>query len=185
MQLNPEDVKELTQHTRQWVAKANQLYTTEANAKLPYPKIHLDLTSNNAGEAHLKANLLRYNPILFSENKAEFLNVIVPHEVAHLAAWHFFEEPGHRIKWKRVMRMFGLPPAVHHSFTLTNLPSYKRKFTANCSCARPVLLTRKKMEILVSGQDMLCPVCCKFYKPSPDSVHRMQKLGVAIGLKHL
>ena len=45
----------------------------------------------SAGTAHLQRNIIKFNPVLYNQNKTTFVDQVVAHEVAHLITYqHFF-----------------------------------------------------------------------------------------------
>ncbi len=52
----------------------------------PHPESRLDLRGLSAGSACPARNRLRFNPQLYRENREDFLQQTVAHEVAHLLA---------------------------------------------------------------------------------------------------
>lgn len=66
-------------------------------------------------------NYIGVNSTLFRLNVHEFLNEIIPHEIAHLVQHAKFNVKGvhtlpHGMHWKEIMRMLGKKPTEHHEF---------------------------------------------------------------------
>ncbi len=68
----------------------------EVHGTLPRPAVWLDLRGKGAGQAHFGRGGLRFNPVLFDENRRAFLVEVVPHEVAHWLVHHLAD--GHRAR---------------------------------------------------------------------------------------
>lgn len=52
-------------------------------------------------------------------NTQKFVDLVIPHELMHIAAWRVFADKGHGKAWKKMMREFGLPDtATLNGFTL-------------------------------------------------------------------
>ena len=63
-----------------------------------------------AGMAYIEEGFIRLSaPIWFKYPEGVILEII-PHELAHVAAWRAFNEPGHGNAWKECMRALGLEP---------------------------------------------------------------------------
>ena len=72
-----------------------------------------------AGTAHLQKNELRFNYFMYQQNPAEFLNSVVPHEVAHIVVYQIYGNSvkPHGKEWQAVMfRVFGIRPNRTHTF---------------------------------------------------------------------
>lgn len=52
---------------------------------------------------------------LLWQHHEEMINVVVPHELAHLAAYTVFGDTGHGEGWKIMMGRVGLPPLRCHN----------------------------------------------------------------------
>lgn len=102
------------------------------------PVFNFQLKGTTAGRANLRANLIKVNEELYRRNKSDFLKQILPHEVAHLAAFRQFSDRGHGNGWKRVMVDFGLQPLRCHSYDVSEVKrsNNTRKFYYTCGCSR-------------------------------------------------
>lgn len=74
-----------------------------------------------AGRAHIEEfpAFVELSHSLLWEHPIEMVNVTLPHELAHVAAWIIFEDGGHGKGWKTVMRAIGQEPTVYHTLTNT------------------------------------------------------------------
>lgn len=103
------------------------------------PTFSFDVKGTTAGKAHLSANRVMINEGLYVRNKEDFINGTLPHEVAHLAAFRAFNDRGHGLGWKRVMRDFGLEPQRCHSYDVSEVRTKSvKRFYYNCSCGKPM-----------------------------------------------
>lgn len=82
----------------------NRLKTTAGRAFIEHDPQYVDLCTE-----------------LMEQYTEEFCNVIIPHELAHLAAYTVYNDRGHRKGWKTIMRQLGLEPEVYH-----NMVNHKR-----------------------------------------------------------
>ncbi|MCL6271480.1 SprT-like domain-containing protein [Sansalvadorimonas sp. 2012CJ34-2] len=101
------------------------------------PKILVDLTGADAGQAIPESNLLRFNLHFLRYNRSHFLKHIAAHETAHIVAPKVY---GHRIaahgeEWQGVMnRVFKVPAERLHSYDLRQTGRYR--FIYNCRCPK-------------------------------------------------
>ena len=51
------------------------------------PSYLFNQRGKSAGTAHLQHNIIKFNPILFAQNREIFIDQVVAHEVAHLIAY--------------------------------------------------------------------------------------------------
>ena len=77
-------------------------------------KINARLRST-AARCFLEHGYIDVNPRMMAANMDEFIRVIIPHELAHQAAYDLFDDCGHGQAWKDIMIMLGLPPARCHT----------------------------------------------------------------------
>lgn len=127
----------------------------------PRPTVLINLRGASAGVAELQANRLRFNPILLVQNEEEFLHQVVPHEVAHLIAWHLY---GKRIKphgkeWQQIMNnVFHLPPLTRHNFCIKQ--AARQFYIYGCAC--PELkhnFTQRRHRLVLAGRQYKCKQC--------------------------
>ncbi|MFC3284626.1 SprT family zinc-dependent metalloprotease [Litchfieldella rifensis] len=108
----------------------------EVHPQLPRPRVWLDLRGKSAGQAHFGRGGLRFNPVLYCENRHPFLREVVPHEMAHWLIQHLEGGPRmrpHGREWQTVMRrLFGLEPRVTHRFDVRH--SSPAPYCYRCSC---------------------------------------------------
>jgi SprT protein len=146
--------------TRDCVARARERWP---DATIPEPSVRFDLRGLTAGEACLETRSLRYNETLLLRHGREFLDEIIPHEVAHLvvaAVWPRRPRPRpHGWQWKEVMAFFGVPARRCHSFEAE--PARRvRRFTYRCDCTRPHLLTKRAhLRIRRGTAEYRCRTC--------------------------
>ena len=109
----------------------------------------------SAGTAHLQKNLIKFNPILFSQNRIEFLKQVVPHEVAHIIAYQKYGKvKPHGSEWKNIMKhIFKLEAKTTHSFNTKDVIG--KLFQYRCICTTHQLTIRRHNKIL-KGEKYLC-----------------------------
>lgn len=73
----------------------NTFVETENKESLEYSTISYKLKGKTAGIAFSSRNLIKFNEVLITENFEQFINNIIPHEVAHIVADHFFNYQKH------------------------------------------------------------------------------------------
>ncbi|WP_281648442.1 SprT-like domain-containing protein [Parendozoicomonas sp. Alg238-R29] len=101
------------------------------------PKVLLDLTGADAGQAISEDNLLRFNQEFYRHNRNHFVHHIVAHETAHLVAQKVY---GHTIaahgrEWQGVMnRVFYVPATCKHNYDLRQSSRYR--FIYGCRCSK-------------------------------------------------
>lgn len=120
-------------HTR--VEACYELAESFFKRRFARPEISFKLRGLKAGVAHLTENKLRFNLQLYRENREDFLQQTVAHEVAHMIAHQLFG-PGiqpHGEQWQLIMRgVFELPPHRCHSYDVQRRPV--SRFIYRCSC---------------------------------------------------
>lgn len=90
--------------TDKFIARANDIY----KFNLPLPIIIYDLKGQDAGKAFGNLWEIHYNIYKYQENPFNFLNIVVPHEVAHLVEYKLYNKMSHGKTWKDIMKSFGI-----------------------------------------------------------------------------
>jgi len=96
--------------------------------KFDLPLVRYDIRSTVGGIATFSKWRVRFNLIFLVENEDEYLQQVVPHEVAHLINRKVNKVPdgrkrlsSHGKEWAQVMELFGLKPDVTHCFDCTSI----------------------------------------------------------------
>jgi len=132
--------KEIIETADTYLDLAKEKFTN--NIKLQNTKIKygFSLKGKVAGVAYTRRPEVRYNLVIASksENKNQFLNQTVPHEVAHVVVSTVFPfAKAHGNEWKNVMKnVFGCEPARCHNMK-TESARKTRKFSYACKCGIP------------------------------------------------
>ena len=133
----------------------------------PEPKIEMDLTGKCAGMYCPAGNLIRFNFNLLMENREDFINETVAHEVAHLVTRVIDKgSKPHGSTWRAVMKLFGIAnPGVHHDYDVAPVNRQKRPYLYKCACQSHhfTKLLHKRAQ---SGIEYTCNDChqlCKYF----------------------
>lgn len=112
----------------------------------------------SAGTAHLQRNIIKFNPILFVQNRETFIKQVVAHEVAHLIVYqHYGQVRPHGKEWQYVMhRVFNRPAQTTHALDIKDVIG--KQFAYQCHCTRHLLTIRRHNKIL-KGAKYLCKKC--------------------------
>ncbi|QJQ96787.1 MULTISPECIES: SprT-like domain-containing protein [Halomonadaceae] len=143
----------------------------EVHPGLPRPRVWLDLRGKSAGQAHYGRGGLRFNPILYRENRHAFLAEVVPHEMAHWLVRHLEEGPRtrpHGREWQTVMRqLFGLEPHVTHRFDVARASPTPYRY--RCTC-REHFLSARRHGLANRGNRYRCRECAQTLVYMPAQV---------------
>lgn len=122
-----------------FIAIANKEYHREMEG----PHVRFDKRGTCGGTADSRLNELNFNAKLMLENWDEYINQIIPHEVAHLVknAVYGTSRKGAMMRshggyWSYIMRVFGINPDRTHDMDVGNVAQPKRKFLYECACCK-------------------------------------------------
>jgi len=155
-----------TEQTRKLLQQA----LARLNLRARELEIRFDLRGRAAGQARCGSRdpwLIRYNAVLLRENGERFIAETVPHEVAHLVAYH---RHGPRIRphgpeWQAIMGQLGATPERCHQYDLSHVPRRTtRVYTYHCACGEHQLTSIRHRRIL-AGRTYLCRRCAKPLRP--------------------
>jgi SprT protein len=161
--LTEDKLKLVTAKVDETVSQLNSIY----NFHMLSPSIYFDITGFKAGLAKYKTMSIHFNPVLANENWDSFLNEIVPHEVCHIAVWHWcnyfkkkLPKTPHDLIWKTMMLDVGLTPNVTHNYDLSNVRKKKiKQFTYACSCSTPTIVSSIVHNRILKGALYRCYKC--------------------------
>lgn len=126
------------------------------------PTVSLKLRGQKAGVAHLHENLLRFNPQLYRENHAHFLEQTVAHEVAHLIAHQMFGagiQP-HGEEWQLIMRgVYGLVPERCHNYEVQRRVQTRYIYRCACTEGGEFPFSSQRHRLVGKGRRYFCRRC--------------------------
>ena len=113
----------------------------------------------HSGTAWLEKNEIRLNPVLLLENQREFIDEVVPHELAHLLVWqHFGRVAPHGKEWKWMMEsVLGVPARRTHRFELASVR--QNTFPYRCRCQQHQLTVRRHNRVVRGEATYRCVRC--------------------------
>ena len=112
----------------------------------------------SAGTAHLQRNIIKFNPVLYNQNKTTFVDQVVAHEVAHLITYqHYGKVKPHGKEWQHVMEnVFHCPASTTHSLDIKDVIG--KQYQYRCACTTHQLTIRRHNKVL-KGADYVCKNC--------------------------
>jgi SprT protein len=146
----------LKNQCKQKLAALYQIFRKN-NIHMKMPSISFDLRGKTAGQAYLQKHHVQFNAILLNENPKAFLDEIIGHELAHLAAFQGFKETGHGARWKQCMAMIGLEPKRCHNLDTSNSTVVK-VYKAICNCPNGHKISSRRLLALLTGT-LRCKTC--------------------------
>lgn len=162
-----DDITDLRQVAAAAVRGAEQRARDFYRINLPAAALDFSLRGRCAGQARFErsgSTALRLNLQLLADNRDDFLEQTIPHEVAHLVvnwlARKSRQKPRpHGPEWRAVMQdCFGLPPTRCHSYRTTAARTVPRPFLYRCTCREHRLTSIMHNRIRQSAR-ALCKAC--------------------------
>jgi len=147
---------------KQRVEACYQTAERHFNCVFKRAEISFQLRGQKAGVAHISENRLRFNPVLYKENREHFLLHTVAHEVAHLVTYHLY---GNRIRahgpeWQAVMQtVYRLPAQRCHSYAVNRTAKTHYLYRCQCPDREPFALSAQRHARVNKGMHYLCKVC--------------------------
>lgn len=158
-----ETLQKLTiEKTNYFLSLAAKIY----NVAIPQCEILFNLRGASAGVAHYYYNSnghkIRYNKVLLLQEGNNFIENVIPHEVAHIVAQHVFgcidTNIAHGPFWKKVMRDFGANPERCHTFDTSACKIKRKSYEFKCECK-----THKVSSVIAKniahGRHYTCNTC--------------------------
>jgi SprT protein len=127
---------------------------------LEMPHVKFDKRGTCGGTAWYAMMELNFNAGLMVDNWDEYMNQVIPHEVAHLFKEHVYGSfrkgrlhSPHGIYWQRIMVTLGVNPDRCHSMDTSKVAQPKKKFVyaCTCGCGKEVVLSSVRHNRMVRG----------------------------------
>jgi SprT protein len=111
------------------------------SASFAIPEVNLNQRGKIAGSAHLQKNLIKLNRKLFIQNFDDFLQQVIPHEIAHIICYQQFGRvKPHGVEWQSLMRsLFKIDAHVTHKFDVSDVGM--QDFAYQCECNEIIMLS--------------------------------------------
>lgn len=147
---------------RHYLALANRHLETEYSE----PKVTYRQRGTTAGTAHLTHWEIRLNAVLLVENGQQFIDDVVPHELAHLLVYRQFGRVSpHGNEWQWMMeKVLGVSATRTHCFDVMSVQG--KTFTYICNCQTHQLTIRRHNKILRKESEYRCKHCGSLLKPA-------------------
>ncbi len=132
------------------------------NCSFVRPAVNFKLRGQKAGVAHICENRLRFNPIMYQENREHFLLHTVAHEVAHLVSYKIYGSKirAHGPEWQAVMHnIYQLPAIRCHNYAVKS--TIKTHYLYSCACPQrePFALSSQRHARVKKGLHYMCKEC--------------------------
>lgn len=122
------------------------------NTNYPEPALLYNQRGTIAGSAYYANWEIRINPTLLIENKQNFIEEVIPHELAHLlVSRHFGRVAPHGKEWKWMMEtVLEVSAKRTHHFDITSVKT--KTFNYRCQCKERHLLTLRRHNKVQRGE---------------------------------
>jgi len=140
------------------VAQCYEVAERRLNRQFPRPTVLFNQRGKIAGSAQLQTNVLRFQPLIYTQNQEHFLEHVVPHEIAHLIVWQLHGRTApHGKEWQQLMtQVFELPPLRTHQYAVDNLGIKTVEYTCGCG---DITLTIRRHNKVLKGAQYYCRAC--------------------------
>ncbi|MEP4888768.1 MAG: SprT family zinc-dependent metalloprotease [Aliiglaciecola sp.] len=144
---------------QQRLVECMQMAEVYFKQKFALPTLLFNQRGNVAGTAHLQKNLIKLNNTLLNDNFDEFMQTVLPHEVAHIITYQKFNRvKPHGVEWQTIMRkVFNLPPTVRHKMDTTKTQG--KMYDYQCRCGTVKLTLRRHNKVVKKQQIYCCRKC--------------------------
>ena len=130
------------------------------NHTFQLPSLSLNQRGKIAGSAHLQKNHIKLNLSLFADNTAEFVDQVIPHEVAHIICHQLYGKvKPHGKEWQAIMRsVFQIPALVTHRLDVSKVGISEYEY--KCQCPGEIKLSAIRHNRVIKGkQQYRCRRC--------------------------
>jgi len=155
--LSTKQTSEIHDRVRYFVDKGNDVFDTD----LPMPVVLFKKRGSCAGTAWYLHLQLDFNATLMLDNWDEYMNNVIPHEVAHLLKEHKYGygkgriRSAHGTQWQAVMRGIGATPSRTHNMDTSLTAIHRKKYMYTCTVCNSELVVgprvHQKMNIESAG----------------------------------
>ncbi|MBR7888432.1 SprT family zinc-dependent metalloprotease [Marinomonas sp. A79] len=149
-----QDLALIEQKVAECMSKANVFF----GHRFKMPSYNLKQRGRAAGTAHLHKNELRFNHFMFRQHPDQFLQSVVPHEVAHIIVFQIYGNSvkPHGKEWQAVMRkVYDQSPDRTHTF---DVPPPKQSFQYQCDC-QTHQFSKLRHNKALRGTEYICKRC--------------------------
>lgn len=159
--LTKEKFIEVERKVIETVEKLNKIYAFN----MKNPPIFFDVTGTNGGLAKYRSMSVHFNTRLALDNWEDFLQSTVPHEVCHIAVWHwakFFNKPipsAHGATWKLMMWEVGAKPRRTHEYDVEEVARKVAIYEYDCRCEKPTEVSIVIHNKIKKGHVYSCRKC--------------------------
>jgi SprT protein len=146
-----------------YVEMGNEMFV----CNMPEPKLSFKLRGQNGGMYYSSKHTIKLNNTLLHENLEEYIEQVIPHEIAHAFQRYLYGHTDHyngrRImphgkEWKQIMRDFGKSPDRCHSMETTNARVVRDGYHYRCRC-QTFNLTIIRHRKIQKGKNYKCKGC--------------------------
>lgn len=136
------------------------------------PSICFKLRGQKAGVAHITENKIRFNPVLYANNREDFLAQTVPHEVAHMIAYAQFglQIAPHGQEWQLIMQgVYGLAPKRCHDYAVPKANGAQYRYYCACPEHNSFDLSARRHALIKQGRQYSCRRCKSILRPQESA----------------
>ena len=115
-----------------------------------------------AALAYRSDKRIEINEPLFLQNKKEFLNQIIPHEVAHVCQDILYPaaKRAHGKEWKKLMGVLGKPADTYHQLDVSSVAVNTHRYSCACSAGNFFHTVHKaRHKKILEGAAVACVAC--------------------------
>lgn len=151
---------------KETVDKLNSIY----HFAMIYPHYDWEVSGTSAGVARYKTMSVHFNKKLALTNWVDFINNTIPHEVCHVAVWHwaeFMKKPfpkAHGATWKLMMWEVGAQAKRTHDYDVSEVKRNVKIYEYSCGCENKIEVSARVHNKIQEGSTYRCRVCNQFLK---------------------